>query len=169
MSVTERWMEGISWRLARQGSRHSFLAGIDLILIGVGIAPLSPVSRFMAAHEEEGDLTRCDYWCYCVIDGFLCTCCSSTTNSCRPGTVTSLITRVWICLNPADGKDYIISYNDCFGLSGCSRCGCARDEGDRPAHRTDAANDINWCARSADDIVYNCSTAVLMGVSTDGQ
>ncbi|MEN6542123.1 methylamine dehydrogenase light chain [Parvibaculum sp.] len=166
MSGFDKWMESFSRRLAQRSSRRSFLATAGAVLIGVGAAPLLPVARAHASTGKDGDPTSCDYWRYCAIDGFLCTCCGGTTSSCPPGTVASSVTWVGTCRNPTDGKDYIISYNDCCGRSGCGRCTCQRDEGDRPLYRTDAANDINWCAGSGADIVYNCSTAVLMGVST---
>ncbi|MGB5948302.1 MAG: methylamine dehydrogenase light chain [Parvibaculum sp.] len=166
MGAIDRWTERSARMLARRSSRRGFLARAGALLIGAGVAPLLPVSRAGAAAKDDGDPTRCDYWRYCAIDGFLCSCCGGSTSTCPPGTVASAITWVGTCRNPNDGKDYIISYNDCCGRSGCGRCTCQRDEGDRPLYRTDTANDINWCAGSGADIVYNCSTAVLMGVAT---
>ena len=43
-------------------------------------------------------------------------------------------------LNPADGRKYIISYNDCCGKSSCGACLCNRNEGDRPVYITGKAN-----------------------------
>ncbi len=42
----------------------------------------------------------------------------------------------WIgtCLNPADNKHYIVSYNDCCGKTTCQRCFCHRNEGDKPVY-----------------------------------
>jgi methylamine dehydrogenase light chain len=64
-----------------------------------------------------------------------------------------------------DGKDYIISYNDCCGKSSCGRCLCNRNEGDKPVYQPFQSNDINWCAGSSADIAYHCSTAVVLGLA----
>ena len=79
----------------------------------------------------------------------------------------SPITWVGTCLNPGDNKHYIISYNDCCGKSGCGRCGCVRNEGDKPMYLPQASNNINWCAGGSADIIYNCSTAIIIGVDDD--
>src|SRR5699024_11783589 len=47
----------------------------------------------------------CDYWRYCGVDGFLCTCCGGTATSCPPGAEPSPIAWVGTCHNPKDGKD----------------------------------------------------------------
>ncbi len=39
------------------------------------------------------------------------------TGQCPPGTEMSLVTWIGTCQNPADGKHYAISYNDCCGKS----------------------------------------------------
>ena len=57
---------------------------------------------------------------------------------CPPGTEMSPVTWIGTCRNPADGKDYIISYNDCCGKSFCGRCSCNRNEGDRPDYHSSA-------------------------------
>jgi len=167
MGRLDKWMEERARKLARGTSRRGFLASASALLMGAAAVPLLPVARVQAAMPTDGDATSCDYWRYCAIDGFLCGCCGGSPSSCPPGTVASAVTWVGTCRNPNDGKDYIISYNDCCGHSSCGRCGCQRDEGDRPLYRTDSSNDINWCAGSTADIIYNCSTAVIVGVSTD--
>lgn len=166
MGRLDKWFETRMRELARGTSRRGFLAGASAVVLGVSAVPLLPVSRVQAAMPDDGDATKCDYWRYCAIDGFLCGCCGGSPSSCPPGTVVSAVTWVGTCRNPNDNNDYIISYNDCCGRSPCGRCACQRDEGDMPLYRTDAANDINWCAGITADIVYNCSTAVIMGVST---
>lgn len=78
----------------------------------------------------------------------------------------SPLTWIGTCRNPADGRNYIISYNDCCGKSDCGRCLCNRNEGDKPVYRPQANNDIDWCLGTTTN-VYNCSTAVLIGVATE--
>ncbi|MBO6555806.1 MAG: hypothetical protein JJ934_04745 [Pseudomonadales bacterium] len=113
--------------------------------------------------KEIGDPQSCDYWRYCAIDGFLCSCCGGTASTCPPGSEPSPVTWVGTCENPADGKRYIISYNDCCGKGGCGRCFCNRNEGDKPAYYPPKNNDINWCVGTKTN-AYHCSTAVVVGV-----
>jgi len=169
MNWLDRFFEKSARHTARQSSRRSVVAGIGATLVGVAAFPLLPVSRVRAEDpvSDPGDPTSCDYWRYCAIDGYLCSCCGGTHTACPPGTTMSPITWVGTCLNPGDNKHYIISYNDCCGKSGCGRCTCNRNEGDKPMYLPQAANNINWCAGSAADIVYNCSTAIVVGVDED--
>ena len=140
--------------------------------LGVSAAVLLPLYRSnafaasgkAAAKLEEGDPNSCDYWRHCAIDGFLCGCCGGTINTCPPGTTPSEITWIGTCRNPTDGRDYIISYNDCCGQSSCGRCACQRDEGDTPIYRPQTANDLNWCTGSQAGAAYNCSLSVVIGV-----
>ncbi len=115
---------------------------------------------------ETGDPLSCDYWRYCAIDGFLCGCCGGSPSSCPPGTEMSPITWIGTCHNPADGKNYVISYNDCCGRSGCKQCLCTRNEGDRPMYRPGKNNDLNWCL-GTQSAVYHCSTAVIIGLALE--
>ena len=69
---------------------------------------------------------------------------------------------------PTYNRAYIISYNDCCGKSSCGRCLCNRNENDRPMVRPQAHNDINWCLGTSSS-VYNCSTAVILGVALEQQ
>src|SRR4030042_602440 len=80
--------------------------------------------------------------------GFLA-CCGGTHTSCPPGTEMSRVTWIGTCRHPVDGKDYIVSYNDCCGNSFCGRCMCNRNEGDRPVYIAGKSNDINWCMGTA--------------------
>jgi methylamine dehydrogenase light chain len=154
---------------ARLTSRRSIVAGVGAVLAGAGAFPLLPVSRVRGEEvtTDPGDPSSCDYWRYCAIDGYLCSCCGGTHTACPPGTIMSPITWIGTCLNPGDNKHYIISYNDCCGKSGCGRCACARNEGDKPMYLPQASNNINWCAGSSADIIYNCSTAIIVGVDED--
>jgi methylamine dehydrogenase light chain len=164
--------------LARGTSRRSFLARLGAALVGGAALPVLPVARPASAAPREpapgepdpttveGDPDQCGYWRYCAIDGFLASCCGGTRSSCPPGTEMSLITWIGTCRNPADGKDYVISYNDCCGKDVCGRCLCQRHEGDKPAYYTHKSNDINWCMGHA-GAIYNSTVAVVVGVATE--
>jgi methylamine dehydrogenase light chain len=183
MSWIDSTLERGARRAARRISRRSFLARLGAALVGGAALPLLPVSRVRAdagpsttgarvpAPNESGlsgpagDPASCDYWRHCAIDGFLCSCCGGSQTACPPGTEMSPVTWIGTCRNPADGKDYVISYNDCCGKDFCGRCICNRNEGDKPAYITPRANDINWCLAS-ESTVYNCSTAVVIGMAT---
>ena len=172
--VTETAARGI----ARRSSRRGFLGMLGATLAGAASMPLLPVARASSAASAEsltvpqstgnpddpGDPGQCDYWRYCGIDGYLCSCCGGTQNSCPPGTEMSPLTWVGTCRNPADGRNYVISYNDCCGKNDCGRCFCNRNEADRPVYRPSSNNDINWCIGTSTN-VYNCSTAVILGVA----
>jgi len=140
MSRLDRWFEGVSRQSARRVSRRNWLSRFGGVLIGGAALPLLPVARAAEKHTvgedgvkgREGDPTRCEYWRHCAIDGFLCSCCGGSHTACPPGTEMSPVTWIGTCRNPADGKDYIISYNDCCGKTFCGRCMCNRNEGERP-------------------------------------
>ena len=161
-------------QLAQRSSRRGMLKALGGFLVGAGAIPLLPVARAAAAEEapgrpvEEGDPASCDYWRYCAIDGFLCSCCGGSENTCPPGTEMSPVTWIGTCRNPADGRNYVISYNDCCGKSSCGACLCQRDEGDRPPYRPDKTNDINWCLGTS-SATYHCSTAIVVGVAFEGK
>lgn len=171
--LSEKWMRG----LARGTSRRSLLATLGGALVGSTL-PALPIARASGNRssypgvapqttgnpEDPGDPTSCDYWRYCAMDGYLCSCCGGAHNACPPGTEMSPITWIGTCQNPADGKAYIISYNDCCGRTSCGRCLCNRNEGERPMVRPQSNNDINWCLGTKSN-VYTCSSAVLLGVA----
>ncbi len=178
MSRWDRLTEEASRRLARRSGRRSFLARLGGLLVGASALPLLPVARASAEdgarvpapNEDiegpEGDPKRCEYWRHCAIDGFACACCGGSATACPPGTEISPVTWVGTCRNPADGKDYLISYNDCCGKSMCGRCACNRNEGERPEYHWYRNNDINWCA-GASSQVYNCSLAIVIGQASE--
>jgi methylamine dehydrogenase light chain len=162
-------------RLARLSSRRGFLARLAALLLGGAALPLLPVARSLGqggagasgdpdAATPAGDPSSCDYWRHCAIDGFLCSCCGGSQRSCPPGTEPSPITWIGTCRNPADGKDYLISYNDCCGKHVCGLCFCHRNEGDKPLYFPPRSNDINWCFGTK-SVVYHCSTAVVIGAA----
>ena len=130
----DRRLEALARALARRTSRRGFLARLGGALVGAAALPLLPVARGARAAApddatlagETGDPTSCDYWRHCAIDGFLCSCCGGTQRSCPPGSAMSPLTWIGTCRNPGDGKDYIISYNDCCGQTLCGRCRCER-------------------------------------------
>ncbi len=156
--------------LAQNTSRRNLLAKIGSVVAGGSMIPLLPVARAQETSKPELDKTsgstRCDYWRYCGIDGFLCSCCGGSVNSCPPGTEMSPVTWIGTCRNPDDGKNYIISYNDCCGVSSCGNCFCNRNEGDLPVYRPERSNSIYWCL-GTDSAVYNCSTAIVLGVALE--
>jgi len=168
MSLIDRWSEHSARRLAHLSSRRGLLKQLGTLLVGGAAIPLLPVARAAAPGprppQEAGDASSCDYWRYCAIDGYLCSCCGGSYSSCPPGTEMSPITWVGTCRNPVDGRHYVISYNDCCGKSSCGACQCTRDEGDRPPYRSDKTNEVNWCL-GTQSAVYHCSTALVIGVA----
>ncbi len=177
MSRLDRWFTHSSRTLARGTSRRGFLARLGTAVLGGAALPLLPIARPARATREpapgepdpgtpEGDPTGCGYWRYCAIDGFLASCCGGTHTSCPPGAEMSPITWLGTCRNPADGKEYVISYNDCCGKAECGRCFCARHEDDKPVYYSHKSNDINWCMGS-ESVVYNSTVAVVVGVATE--
>ena len=175
-SWIDRLVEGTARQLARRTSRRNVLARVGTALVGGAMIPLLPVAR--AAEEprpsvpddsrlsgEAGDPKSCNYWRHCAIDGFLCSCCGGSQSACPPGTEMSPVTWIGTCRNPSDGKDYIISYNDCCGQSLCLRCKCTRTEGEKPVYLTWRNNDLLWCFGTSSRAVH-CSVAVVLGVAT---
>jgi methylamine dehydrogenase light chain len=176
MHALDRIVAELSRRLARRTSRRSLLARLGALLVGASALPLLPVARAAAPREPApgepdpatpaGDPTQCGYWRHCAIDGFLAACCGGTHRSCPPGTEMSPVTWIGTCRNPADGRDYVISYNDCCGKDACARCFCHRNEGDKPVYVPARANDIDWCMGSV-GVVYHSTVALVLGVATD--
>lgn len=172
----DRLFERSTRGIARRTSRRSLLSLTGQLIAGGLALPLLPVERAAAAPAkarvaqdssepvDPGDPQTCEYWRYCAIDGYLCSCCGGTVSSCPPGTEMSPITWIGTCINPGDGRAYIISYNDCCGRSSCGRCRCNRNEGERPLVRPQANNDINWCL-GTQSAAYHCSTAVILGTA----
>jgi methylamine dehydrogenase light chain len=190
MRTIDRLFENSSRSLARYTSRRSVLATLGKILTGAALVPLLPIDRSSRALAADGNGTApaaskpaapgkteatapkkvtddplsCDYWKYCAVDGFLCSCCGGSSNSCPPGTAPSPITWIGTCHNPADDRDYIVSYNDCCGKTSCGNCECNRNEREKPMYRPSRNNDLNWCMANADSN-YHCSVSVILGVA----
>jgi len=182
--------------MAKRTSRRSVLASLGALLVGASALPLLPVARGASPSEKTGqsgaesgserkdpskagaakpgaaapagidDPTSCDYWRHCAIDGYLCGCCGGSQNTCPPGTEMSAVTWVGTCHNPAEGKDYVVSYNDCCGKATCGRCFCNRNERDTPIYIPFQSNDYNWCSGSSKaNVPYHCSTARIVSVA----
>jgi methylamine dehydrogenase light chain len=116
------------------------------------------------ATTPEGDPRSAANWRYCALDGFLADCCGGSPSECPPGTEMSSVSWLGTCRNPADGKDYVISYNDCCGKTHCGKCFVRRNEGEKPVYTANRNNDIGWCmgTQSAE---YNSTAAVVVGVA----
>jgi methylamine dehydrogenase light chain len=182
MRSIDHLFENSSRSLARHTSRRSLLATLGKLLTGAALIPLLPVDRSAraeaaeaapnpakspakgAAHPATDDPLSCEYWKYCAVDGFLCSCCGGSSNSCPPGTAPSPITWIGTCHNPGDDRDYIVSYNDCCGKASCGNCECNRNEREKPMYRPSRNNDLNWCMANADSN-YHCSVSVILGVA----
>jgi methylamine dehydrogenase light chain len=181
INLIDRGFERFSRHTAQHISRRNVLAGLGAMLVGAGAVPLLPVSRKAQAQgntpantpelasrfaqsAQTDDPTACNYWRYCASDGYLCSCCGGTPSTCPPGTSPSPTAWIGSCINPDDGKTYLISYQDCCGTDSCGRCACLGQEGDFPTYRPQVNNDIIWCF-GASSMVYHCSSAVLVGLA----
>ena len=177
MSRFDDWIESRTRDAAHRASRRGFLSALGAALFGGAAAiPLLPVARGAESARQPGpdesklqgeqaDPTSCNYWRYCGIDGFLSSCCGGTATMCPPGSELSRITWIGTCHNPGDGKDYVVSYNDCCGQSLCGRCLCTRTETERPVYQTFRNNDLLWCFDTESRAVY-CSVSVVVGLAT---
>lgn len=167
--------------LADRTSRRGFLGRLGAVLAGAGALPLLPVERTFSAEpapaadapsvtglKEFGDQQSCDYWRYCALGGALCACCGGSASACPPGTEPSPITWVGTCFNPADGKRYLISYNDCCGKAGCQRCFCHRTEGAKPVYFPARSESILWCF-GVHSNAYHCTVAAVIGMDAGDQ
>ena len=163
----DKLVEQVARAIAQRSSRRGFLAWMGRVAIGSAIFPLLPVERIARAAESDhakatNDDTTCDYWKYCAIDGYLCSCCGGGSHDCPAGATPSPTSWVGTCKHPDDNKDYIVSYRDCCGKSACGRCFCGNTEGEMPLYRTQLDSDLIWCY-GAPTMMYHCSTAEIVG------
>ena len=160
--------------LASRTSRRSALARVGKLVVASAFAlPVLPFDRSSqaraAGHGGAGGKKQpteadCDYWRYCSVDGFLCSCCGGSATACPPGSTASKVSWIGTCHNPADGRDYFVSYTDCCGRTSCGRCFCNTNHGDRPGYRMGVHNDVNWCMAN-DSSIYHCTLSVIVGVA----
>lgn len=173
--LLEALFESGTRSLARRTSRRGFVATAGRMLVAAAAFPILPIDRQnvarasistgseqeFAAHAQATDAAKCNYWRYCSIDGTLCSCCGGTADACPPGTVSPPSSWVGSCLNPADGKTYLVAYRDCCGKSICDRCSCRSSAGDTPLYRPPTNQDVVWCF-GTDQMVYNCSISTVV-------
>ena len=177
MHPLDRLFEKSSRSLAQRTSRRSFIAVLGQALTGSILLPLLPIDRSSRAEARTSpadsaaehkapsdDPQSCEYWKYCAIDGFLCSCCGGSSHTCPPGTAMSTIAWIGTCHNPGDGRDYILSYNDCCGKASCGNCACSRNEREKPLYRLSRNNDINWCIANTESD-YHCTVSLILGVT----
>ncbi len=162
----DRSVERVSRRFARGTSRRHFLTRVGMVLVGGALLPLLPFDRrgskeLFAASAQTNDPTQCNYWRYCAIDGYMCSCCGGGPNVCPPGSTPSPTAWVGSCINPDDGQTYLLAYRDCCGKGSCGRCSCLNTEGEMPVYRPALNNDILWCF-GAPSMVYHCSSAAIV-------
>lgn len=152
---------------ARKNGRRSFLAKAGGTLLGAAVAaPILPFDRRAHASSPAGSgEDPCTYWRHCAIDGFLCEESGGSLTSCPPGTSVSAVSWIGTCSNPGDGKDYLISYNDCCGRPLIPTATfCNQNKGERPGYRMGLYNDINWCTANTDK-GYHCTVSVVVGMA----
>jgi len=178
MSWLDKFGENLTRGVAHRATRRGVLTRLGQVLVGSTI-PVLPVMRGMGkAHAQaanngldpalatEEEISSCDYWRYCALDGFLCSCCGGSLTTCPPGTAPSPMTWVGTCHNPHDGKNYLVSYNDCCGKPACGRCYCNTQERERPGYQFYLHNDINWCLAN-ENSTFHCTTSVLVGLANE--
>jgi methylamine dehydrogenase light chain len=176
MTLLEKWLDRYTERRVRRTAqltgRRSALAKIGRLLVGGAMLPMLPFDRSGNAYAQHGggggggvnDPMACEYWRNCSLDGFLCSCCGGSITSCPPGSEASKVSWVGTCRNPKDGRDYLVTYNDCCGKTACGRCLCNFNERERPGYRMGLFNDINWCMANT-QTMYHCTVSAIVGVA----
>jgi methylamine dehydrogenase light chain len=84
MQWFDDFFEARSRRAAQSISRRSAISRMGKLLVGTAfllpILPFDRIGKAVAAtkakeKDKRNDDTACEYWRYCALDGFLCTCC----------------------------------------------------------------------------------------------
>lgn len=163
--LLDKTMETGARRTARSFGRRSFLAKAGTMLAGVALVPVLPFDR--RAHASEAAPDECGYWRHCALDGNLCSTSGGSLTSCPPGSSASAVSWVGTCTNPEDGKDYLVSYNDCCGKPQVSSATfCFTSKGERPGYRMGLYNDVNWCMAN-ENKGYHCTVSVVVGLADE--
>lgn len=163
LKLLDRTAETGIRRAARRHGRRSFLAMAGGAFVGASLVPVLPFDRRARAAETGED--PCSYWRHCALDGNLCSTSGGSLTSCPPGSSASAVSWVGTCANPDDGRDYLVSYNDCCGKAAVSSSTfCYTSQGERPGYRMGLYNDINWCMANA-DTGYHCTVSVVVGLA----
>jgi methylamine dehydrogenase light chain len=173
--LLDRQAEKAVRQVAHTQGRRSLIGKLGAALVGGAVLPMLPFDRsgqFMSAQAAPAakakdprlDPTQCEYWRYCAFDGYLCTCCGGSLTQCPPGTEASKVSWVGTCLNPQDGRQYLVSYNDCCGKGSCGECLCNNNERERPGYRLGVHNDINWCMANTSSM-FHCTTSIIVGLA----
>lgn len=175
-STIDKFGENVARRLASTTSRRSLLSRLGTLLVAAPLFPLLPVQRARGADQvkaKETDFSRaaqttddtaCNYWRYCGSDGYMCSCCGGGVNTCPPGSQASPTSWIGTCINPDDGRAYLISYRDCCGVGACNECFCEGTDRAMPIYRPQGNNHIVWCFGTS-SMEYHCSMAVLVGLA----
>ena len=171
LGLLDRTAESGARQAARSIGRRSLLAKTGVLLAGTALMPLLPFNRGLGsaafAAEACADETSCRYWRYCALDGNLCNTSGGSMTSCPPGSDASKVAWVGTCRNPNDGKDYLVSYNDCCGKPTVGNSTfCFTNKGERPGYRMGLHNDINWCMAN-DNKGYHCTVAMVVGLADE--
>jgi amicyanin-dependent methylamine dehydrogenase small subunit len=169
----DKLAESQTRNLAQKISRRNALNRLSRVLVGAAFTlPVLPFDRSTAnaagtpkgKNKAGDDPLACEYWRYCAIDGFLCSCCGGSLTQCPPGTDASKVSWIGTCHNPNDRKDYLVSYNDCCGKTSCGKCMCNTNMRERPGYSLGLHNDVNWCM-SNDNSMFHCTTASVVGLA----